>query len=375
MGSDFPYMLVRLEGIDITSDVKSVNVEDHDRITDKATIVMDDPTETTGEVPREGQIILADMGWDSEHAVLFEGVIYNVQVKARGSARQSITIIAFDLSYRLKCLPAQPVDHTGTLSNILTGLVTGDSSTGISIGQVELETEPEFTQDAPLRQTHQTNWDFILELARRYGCRAFVEYNTGSSKFYFIPISRLLQGDAMGTLSYQGSTGQLIEIRYERLASSASPAMSAVTSDPGTGDAVTTPEATPAQEPSAVPTASTQARGPGGGQRLDSALQVTAQATDTPEDQRPQAIAAGLPSDPELARNAVFQDPTSVLGLRALGECVGTVMLRAKGKVEINGVASWATGEWYVCQVNHLISRRHTGTGRPGYRTKFIVTR
>lgn len=375
MGDSTPYKLVRLEGIDISSDVLFVNVEDHDRLIDKVTIVMDDPTETTGEVPREGQTVLADIGWSSEHAVLFEGVICNVQVEARGNARQQIIITAFDLSYRLKRRPSQPVDHTGTLSNILSTIITRDSSIGITVGQIEPESDPQFTEQAPLRQTTQTDWDFIQELGRRYGCRAFVEYNDNTSLFYFIPLARLLQGDVMGTLSYQGSTGRLIEIRYERLASSAAPVVSAVTNDPESGASVVGTPASVAQEQPSVPGASTLSRLPGSGSRLDNALQVTAQATEQPEDQRPQVIAAGLPSDPSLAQTAVFQDPTNVLGLRAVGECVGTVMLRAKGKVEINGVASWAAGDWYVRQVNHIVGRLPSGTTGPGYRTRFIATR
>lgn len=375
MGNSTPYILIRLEGIDISSDILSVDVEDHDRLTDKATFVMDDPTETTGEVPREGQTVTVDIGWSTEHAVLFEGVIYNVQVRAQGNARQRIIITAFDLSYRLKRRPSHPVDHTGTLSNILSTMITSDSSIGITVGQIEPESDPQFTEQLPLRQTIQTDWDFIQELGCRYGCRAFVEYNNDASQFYFIPLARLLQGSVMGELSYQGSTGQLIEIRYERLASSAAPVVSAVTNDPGSGASVAGTTTSVAQELSSVPSAGTRARTPSGSSRLDNALQVTAQATDLPENQRPQVIAAGLPSDPTLAETTVFQDPTNVLGLRAVGECVGTIMLRAKGKVSINGVASWAVGDWYVRQVNHMVDRSVSGTSGSGYRTRFIATR
>ena len=368
-----PYHRVTIEGINVSSDVVTVSVEDHDQLIDKATIVMSDPTETTGEVPREGHRVLVDLGWSSEHAVLFEGVVYNVRVDARGTARHWVTITVLDLSYRLKRRPTQATHHVGALSSIITQLVTGDPSLGISVGQIEPDPDPEFTQQSPLRQTHQSDWDFIQDLAGRYGCRAFVEYNDNASRFYFVPLARLLQSDPLGRLSYSGNTGRLISIRYERMASAAAPIASATTSDPASGSATSAVGSAPSPEPEAIPGSAAHARAPGGGTRLDCALQVTALATGRPEDQRPQSTIRGLPSDPALVQRAVFQDPTNVLGLRAIGECVGTVQLRAKGKVALDGVAAWATGDWYVRQVNHVVGA--PSSGRPMYRNRFLLTR
>ena len=50
------------------------------------------------------------------------------------------------------------------------------------------------------------------------------------------------------------------------------------------------------------------------------------------------------------------------------GLAVGTIKLRAKGKVEIAGVANWAEGDWYVRQVTHIIADQN-------YLTRFVVTR
>lgn len=378
MSSSMPYKSVRLEGIDVTSDVSSVTVEDHDRLTDRATVVLSDPSESVAEVPREGQSVLVDLGWsgDNSHGVLFEGVITRVQVRASGSASQTVTLTAFDLSHRLKRRPERAnhvssVNHTGTLSSIMSNIVTRDSAVGIQIGQVEPDPDPEFTEQLPLRQTSQTDWDFIIEQARRYNCRAFVEYNENASKFYFIPISRILQGDPMGSLTYNGSTGQITDIHFERNASLASTAASSSITDPLSGETVSSGDAPRATETPSSPSASTLARD----RRIDRALQVTAEAAGQPEDQRPQRLVAGLPSDPVRAQAETTQDPSFQLGLRAIGQCVGTIMLRAKGRVNLYGVASWAEGPWYVRQVSHTVVTSGGGSGQPGYRCRFLLTR
>ena len=67
---------------------------------------------------------------------------------------------------------------------------------------------------------------------------------------------------------------------------------------------------------------------------------------------------------------------------------MGTVFLRAKGSVEITGLANGASGTWYVRKVNHLYEREnatrtvHWFTGmrdvddtRLTYRTRFEATR
>jgi hypothetical protein len=277
----------------------------------------------------------------------------------------------------------------GKLSTIVRSIVTRIPINGITIGQIEPDPDPEFTDHAPLRQTSQTDWDFIVQLADRYGARAFVEHNGGKSKFYFIPTLRFLQNQPMGKLSYAGASGRIIGIEYDRLASAASPARAAAASNPLTGETQPLQPTQPATEPPAAPLPSTRARAPGGGTQLDTALQVAGEATERPDQLRPVETVQGLPSDPDRAALASRSDPTCALGLRARGTCSGVVTLRAKGQVELEGVAAWATGAWYVRQVNHIVatttatspttataaSAATAASTDPGYTTRFLLTR
>ena len=53
-----------------------------------------------------------------------------------------------------------------------------------------------------------------------------------------------------------------------------------------------------------------------------------------------------------------------MLGLRGEGRAVGTVLLRAKGKVTILGLAQWAEGDWYVSKAVHTWSDSAHARGR-----------
>jgi hypothetical protein len=370
--SQQPYKRVHLQGIDISANVRSAEVEDNDRLIDRAVVVLNDPNGTGSEAPREGNTLLVDLGWGENHAVLFEGEITQIANAAAGCDPKQLTITALDLSYRIRRRPFRATHHIGSLSSILRTIVTREPNTGIAVGQIEPAPDPEFTEAAPLRQTTQNDWDFILLLARRYACRAFVEYNGGASKFYFIPIARLVEGEAMGTLTATGMAGRITRFSYERAASSAAPRSETATIDPITGDTVTVPAPPPAAEPAHTPS---ETVAEAGGSALDSALGVAAEATETPSSHRPEGFRPGSPSSSTRAETDAAQDPTLALGFTARGACVGTVMLRAKGAVDVAGISGWGTGRWYVRKVKHTVRTLSGGGMSPGYTSEFELTR
>jgi hypothetical protein len=104
------------------------------------------------------------------------------------------------------------------------------------------------------------------------------------------------------------------------------------------------------------------------------AAQQSAAVAAAPLDQPATGAAAGPVSDPVRAAQAVLPDQTRILGLLGKGRAVGSINLRAKGKVTVNGLAPWASGDWYVHKVVHMwragesaraTSRVHTDEARP----------
>lgn len=371
-------MEAKLGEITVTRTVQSVDVEDNDRLIDKATIVLEDPWRFLSDLPEEGQIVKIDMGWENDHAILFEGDVIRCEVQSRGCRSQRVTITAFDPSYRLMNSPEASGGHVGKLSEILETIVQ-ESNSGIQIGQIAPNPDPEFTEDEPLRQTNMSPWQFIQELAERYNARAFVEYNEGASKFYFIPESQLLQTKLI-TLQYYHGLGQVIDFTYQRVASGASPQRTAVASDPATGEprVSTSPPVEP--EPPLRGQAATRARlrreSDNAADAYDVGLEAAASAPARRDTQLARSTLVGLASDPQLAARQAEPDRTRLLGYYGRGTALGTTRLRAKGVVTIEGVAEWAEGDWYVRKVNHVFTRSQLGEQqRSTYRTRFAVTK
>jgi hypothetical protein len=117
----------------------------------------------------------------------------------------------------------------------------------------------------------------------------------------------------------------------------------------------------------------------GAGSLYSDVVDVVSKSAGKAEDARAKEFVAGLPSDPTLGDSMIQQDPTRALGFIGHGTAVGNVKLRAKGKITIDGIASWAAGDWYLRRVNHQIVQGvradQQGKARGSYITRFMVTR
>ncbi|OYY91547.1 MAG: hypothetical protein B7Y45_03040 [Sphingomonas sp. 28-66-16] len=364
-----PYQRVLLQGIDISANVRFVEVEDHDRLIDRAVVEVDDPAGLAREAPREGNTLVVELGWADTHAALFEGEITRVQTREAGCEVPRVRLTALDFASRIQKRPFEATNHTGTLSAIVRAIVTRTANVGVTVAQVEPAVDPNYTETAPLRQT-QDDWAFITEQSRRAGCISFVEYNAERSQFYFVPLTGIMAAAPAGQLSNVGTSGRILSINLERSAGTADTRRSAASIDPATGDVRVSAAPPPPVETPSVPSARAIDTADRAGAPIDDAIAVAGEATETPATLRPTGLAVG-------ARDGdAPQDPTLALGWRARGRCVGTVMLRAKSRIELTGVASWAETQWYVKRAKHVVvTPRPAEDMLASYVTEFELTR
>jgi len=349
MAAATPFLGVKLEGQDrdLAPLAAAVSVEDNDRLVDEARCTLRDPDGNGAALFTNGRKLTIELGWQGEHAVLFEGVIVESRPEAGATAR-SVTVVARDLSHLMSQDARTESYPPGTLDTIVQSVAGRNGWTGAK-ASIVCDPNPELTESNDLTQHNKSDYQYLQELAERYGARAFVEHNDGASKFYWVSNRTLLEAEPLGTLQYCRGINKLIEFRYESVAARSARQVVASAVDPGTGEVRTT--------------TGTASPPPADGSTLPAA---------TPGPTR----AAGQPSDPARAERTTIFDPTRVLGLRGTGRAVGTVMLRAKGKVEITGIAPWAEGSWYVSKATH--SWRDTSTAqlrRASYETSFTATR
>jgi phage protein D len=386
--NDVASVKVTIEGVDFSSTVESVNVEDHDRAIDRAQVLFDDPQGRLGQLPREQGVMQVSMGWNSENTLLFEGIVIHANPVSSGSARQHIKVTSYDLGYRMKQglkndkgqRVVQPFElHAGTWKDAILKVVGQYKDDGILVDakNIILDPNPTLSQlSNAVKRANESDWDFLQRKAVDFKARAFVELNGDKPQFYFVTEKSLLKGDPMGTLFYcvGGGGRQLTAFDYQRIGSGASSSSSATVIDPKTGDPITKTADPPAPEaPLEVdPTADAE---------LAQAADILGKAAGKPEEARPALNIVGGVSDPNKYATEVKADPTRILGFFGTGTVIGNVKIRAKGKVTIKGIAPWAEGDWYVHKVNHIYSRinvydkKKEIKNRSTYETKISVTR
>ncbi len=374
MADSTPYATIKIEGVDMKSQVQSIDVEDHDRAIDRAQVVFDSADDVSA-ITREQRKVQINLGWSDQNALIFEGVVMGVKTEASGNGQSRVTVTAYDLSYKMK--QNQTKDRyfiSGRLSDALKAILA--DYPGIGEGRIKPDPDPVFTPDKPWgKASGKSDWDFIQDAAVVWKARTFVEVNNNKSQFYFVSEQSLNKGDPMGVLHYcPGGVGPLLEFEYKRIGSGASPLSTATVIDPTTGEPVNQPLPPPADDPPLVvdPTADAT---------FVQAAGVMAGSAGRTKDARPQTVVKGLPSDPLRMQQHIQQDPTRILGYSGRGTCRGTIMLRAKGKVTIKGLPPWAEGDWYVHRVNHIYRRlvvsdkNDKPVDRSTYESKFFVTR
>lgn len=374
---------------DIQTQVRRIEVEDTDRGSDKATIDLDNQAGANGAALRRGMQVRIDMGWETEYTFLFHGRIHATRPLTDSRSTGSLRVTCFDLSCDLSHPPALAGrTHVGTLQEIVTALAADAS---IPVGGVVIDPMPSWTEAAPLNQTTRSPWQFLQDLAGQHRARAFVEVNgtpgdgdtepEGEARLYFMSETALLSATPLGRLTKCHGYSDLIEFSVRNVGASASPVGTITVADPDTGQPVT--EAAPEPEPDAPAALSdAQARdltATGGASRADSmeaATDLANAATVQPSASISRATVAGAPSDPARARQRIERDKTRLLGLFGEGMTTGSVFLRAKGSVLIEGIGTGQEGQWYLRKVKHIIERTTVGDQtRSTFRTRFEATR
>lgn len=385
--------------MDISPAVSRVDVHDEDRGTDVATVVMDDHAGISTDVVRQDRPIRIEMGWETEHAVLFLGRVKRIDSYARSGEIGRLQFTCHDMSELLNVRPQDDNGvYEGRLDTILSSLAT---KAGLKIGKVEIDPMPIWPDASgrKLVQRSRTSWAMIQEIARDNNARAFVEVNslTGNrdaateaaavSQLYFYSADAMLAQEPLGKLTLCHGFGSLINFQITQIGAGAMPSSEATVVNPVTGELCTETGPAPAPPPPAAISggALDQIRavhGEGAARSAEAGLEVTSASVVPRSDAAVPARATGTPSDCGLARRLIRPDPTRTLGQSATGTAVGTVFLRAKSSVDVEGHSASANGRWYLRRVNHVIEQARSNPRESAsllnvrtYRTTFEASR
>lgn len=382
---------VYVETFNLGPQAVHVDIEDVDRGADKATIVMDDPGSSVSNVLRPGAKVRIELGWETEYVLAFVGQISATQTVANTGPTGRIKITCIDASYLFNDRPPlKDRSYVGSVTDVVTRIA---DRVKMPIGKISVSSDRTWSETDALQQMNRTSWELLQDLAEDMNARAFVEVNAdpkdshavkeagGEPRLYFMSEESLTAQEPMGTLLYCRGMGTLLEFSYDSIGAGSAPAASAAVSNPDTGVAETraTPPAPP--EPQPAPSATSQSRltavlGPARADDVAQAMQIAADAPTQPDALRAKTEPLGGASDAAAAVRRIKQDKTRILGYFGKGTAMGTVFLRAKGPVQIDGLASWASGRWYVRRVNHIFDRVTLDKKvSVSFRSKFQATR
>jgi phage protein D len=368
---------------DISPPLQSLEIEDHDSLTDQAKLVLDDNTGLLANASFEGLLIRIGVGYGEKTPLIFEGVITAARIVTQAEG-QKVEITAQDFSFRMsKHTPEERKWEKGQkLSEVVKEIVTsteGHKPFGITVEDKDVlpQEDVSFSKEKALSQRNQNDWEFLKALADRYMAKVFVEFDgTDKSKLYFVNIPRLASDDPIGELTCCRGSGDLVSFSFEKISSGALKQVTSSTVDFATGKAVTNTPPAPAPRPP-IPPPQTDGRDVEANQRkaVEALVELSAAADKEIEPEKKRASGGGSP-DPEDSKAKIIEDPTRKLGYRGSGVANGNPKLRAKSRVTITGVSPWAAGDWYLRKVNHKYSRSKVGQKYLAtYSTTFEATR
>ncbi|HEY3141546.1 MAG TPA: hypothetical protein VGJ86_10480 [Acidimicrobiales bacterium] len=350
--------------------VVSAEVEDHDRMIDKATVVLDDPNGIAAAAAYPGTAVIVELGWEDESAVLFHGLVETSQSCVGGGAGKT-TVVVYDdgiLMHRDR----RRKSYTGLLSSVVDEVLARYGSK-FSVKN-KPDPNPEFTDKRKLVQANLTDYEFLNQVALYYGARSFVEWDSElqSPVYWFVSNKELQSSKSIGSLEYCCGYSKLLEFDCQRVAGRAGTQMVATVMDTESGDPVETVGPTPPATP--VPPSPKDA--PTSGATADVLAAADTKAKELASTPPPPTPLGPQPSDKARSDVLAVRDPTRILGWTGKGRAIGTVKMTAKSKVTIKGITPWAEGDWYVGMAVHRYQRVTSGDRSSAtYETSFMVTR
>jgi phage protein D len=366
---------------DITAPLQSIEIEDHDTLTDQAKVILDDNTGLLSHASYEGLRMRLGLGYGASTQLIFEGEITAARIVTTPNG-QKVEMTALDYTYLMsKFTPKERVWKKGSsLSKAITEIVMSDKEHqpyGLTIQQISPPVDTMFSDEKALFQRNVNDWEFLTQLADRNLSKVFVEFDgKEKSKFYFVSMEELANAKPIGELSCCRWGGNLVSFTFEKIASGALKDVTASTIDFDTGKPVTAkpPERPPKPE---TPPPSTDGRNDVSDSQKK-AIEALVELSSAAEKQVPteKVQAAGTTPNPDEAKAKVKPDPTRALGYKGSGVARGNVTLRAKSRVTITGVSPWAAGDWYLRKVNHKFTRAKVQEKYlSNYSTTFEATR
>jgi Bacteriophage probable baseplate hub protein len=355
---------------DLSDDITSLVIDQQEGSPDHLTVNVSDPFKVLSHALQEGMDIEVDLGTDDDHSVVFRGRIYRSDGTFPKDDVPTLQLEAYDKSMKMGLRKRNRCFTDMALSDIVNNV----ASAYFRNINVDVQGDPSFSGNG-LRQDEQTDLAFLLELARTYGCIAYVSIGEQDDTFNFVSQHSAMTADPAVTLYYGRTNVPYRLVSFHSTADVSDMHLPRVLSgiDPDTGEA------------SNVATTEAQSAGTDNDSYFDDNL--TAMRTAQPvkaaqlelllasapgvraalQQELGQSVRQAIPTfatQSDISALAQNQFSTSLRGMRASGSAVGLKELVACTNVDIEDVGGRFSGTWYLSQVRHTLNRE-------GFNTEF----
>jgi phage protein D len=362
------YVSIAVEGVEVTSLLEHLVIEENDVKADIATMTFGDSHLILSDVFHEGLAVEIGLGYSDGHALIFRGIITSIRAyfPARGQAH--VEVQAMD---NLILLSLEP--KTYRWSNTTVSQIVGEvaQNYGLVPGTITPTSDSALDETRPRQQVEETDLAFLYRLARDYDCKLYLEHgDVPPDKLSFVSTGSLIEAEPIAeVLSFNQN---LVEFyaTFDAFATAAEEQL--VTTDPASGDKVEIVEdLVSASELTWVPDPDRIA------QMGDSAAFITSLVAKSMAKRaalrdfwRKSARVAGAPARPTSDQSQAYGDRSRRLGQSGRGRARGSIWLRPRSRVSIVGHGGRWSGAWYLAQVRHELDMR-----RRSYLSAFVCTR
>ncbi len=367
-----PYMSVHVEGEDISDWVEAVTVTEDDQEADALSLTIPDEFMVYADGIMEGSFVEVDVGYaaPNEHALLMRVILTKIEVDYPANGRATLRLKGEDRSIQMGLTERRKKWKGLTVTEIVREI--GQRYTFADI-VTELDPDP-VIDGKPLHQDGKTDLAFLLDTARRYRAKCFVELNENAEEvLYFIPERRVLRARRLDRfpLKYRlGADSNLISFQ-PKFNGSYIDRLKETNDVDDDGEPFSSEEQPPYEEPAIVPDPVRLAQVSPADSRRVLALNAAGSARRTAfraELAARRAAVGQVNRDRQDVEHSNIPLQSRQSGMAARGTTIGNIWLRAKSIAVAGGLNDRFNGEWYVHRVEHSIARQ-------GFRTSFECVR
>ena len=343
---------VTIEGEDVSDFLERLAVEESDAQADMAILTFGNRNLVWSDILHEGLTVEIDLGRGDAHALIFRGILTGIRPGFPGQGQPRVEVEAMDSLIHLGLQPKTRRWWNTTVSQMVRDMAQAN---GLGLGKIEPIEDAQIDELRPYTQIEETDLAFLFRLAQDYDAKLYVEHSDQGDTLHFVSTRNLIRAEPIEESLVFNANLEDFSPTFDAFATV--PRVRLVTTDPQTGDRVEIQQDLAQTKDAAwIPDAERLARLGEGADRLSRLVAKTAPKREQLSQYwqlPPRAV--GVASRSSSQRAGTFGDWGRRLGETATGRAVGSVWLRPRRRVVVEGYGGRWSGDWYLSEVKHQI--------------------